>query len=215
MAPDASGGKDALRGSLKGMSYEKGAQALGLDPNQLDADPYDMGLDPKRLNEDLASTLKDLYPSFELYLRLTPHAESVTASYSDEAAKGDRSTADGRFTLGLNELIIKTVELCRNAEFTRGADLTSRNSMSKEAKRRQAEKADKMLKELQRLIATMALMAAKVANSPESTRQMQLALMKLMETRNQVSWYQRIFRTEGFEIGGGAPQKKLDDAPPV
>jgi len=192
-------GKDALRQSLRGVSYEEGALAIGFDPNTLGADPEELGLDPERLSEDLSVALKTLYPAYEFYLQAQPMALAVGAAYSDDALRGDRGTADGRFSLVMNELVGKAVDLCRNAEFTRGAGIGAREKMTKEDKRRRAEKADKLLKELQLLIAAMVMMIGQVARSAESTRVMQLAMTDLMEARTHLSWFYRTFRTEGFE----------------
>ena len=193
------GGKEALRHSLRGVSYEAGVQAIGFDPNLLDVDPEDLGLDPQRLNEDLSATLKELYPAYELFLRVQPMAMAVGNTYCDEALRSERGTADGRFSLGIHELVTKTVDLCRDAEFTRGAGLAARQTMSKEQKRRRAAKADQLLKELQRLMAAMTLIIGQVSMSTESTRVMQLAMVRLVEAREQVSWFYRTFRSEGFE----------------
>ena len=213
----SAGSKSAVRQNLKGLSYEKGAQALGLDPNLIGADPEDLGLDPLRINEDLSIMLRDLYPAFDpLYLRVQEVAGAVSAAYANENASTERSGADGRFSMDMNEMITKVVEICRNAEFTKQADLNSRKAMTKDEKRRRAEKAEKLQEEINRLMAAIALMAAQVARSSEATRVVQLSMLRLMETRNHLGWFYRTFRSEGFEIGGApAAGKKANEPPPV
>ena len=194
-------GKASLRQSLIGASYEEGALALGLDPQTLGGDPQDLGLDPKTLTEDLATIFKQLQPAYDFYLRAKPQAGAVQEAYANEKDKSGRGSADGRFTIGLNELVGRVVSLCNGAEFMRASDLTSRNRMSKEQRRTQAAEAALLLQELERLVAALALMAAQVQASPESTRQMQLAMLRVMEVRSAVAHTQRTFHSEGVQIG--------------
>ncbi len=206
-------GRQALSQSLRGLSYEAGAAAIGMDPQQLGEDPQDMGLDPHTLIEDLETILKDLQPCYDpFYLRADDMARAVSSAYGPGGDASVKGTADGRFNIALNELVLKIVDICRNTEFAKQSDLTSRMRMTKEQKRQHAEKAARLLAELQRVIAAMAYMAAQVSKSPESTRLMQIAMMRIIETRSIIEWQQRTFRSEGLQIGPS--KQKSPDAPP-
>ncbi len=210
LAQGALGGRQALTQNLRGLTYEAGVAALGLDLQTVGEDPQNLGLDPATLTEDLALILKELQPVYDpYYLQCRDTAAAVAAAYAGDGS--GKSSADGRFNITLNELVLRTTDICKNAEFAKSSDLTSRNRMTKETKRKHAEKAAKLLAELQRLIAAMTYMAAQVAGSAESTLQMQYAMDKLMEARTMVEWQHRTYRSEGLVVGGG--RAKPGDAP--
>ena len=203
------GGKSQLRTALKGASYEQGAAALGMDPQMLRADPQELGMDTSRLAEEMSTTLKTLQPCYEFFLRTQSAAQGVAADYASKTTAGP-GAKDDVFIRELYELITRINSTCAGADFAKNSDLTSRNHMKKAEKREQAAKAQALLHELERMIAALSLFAAQVAPSAIVTREMQLQMYKLLETRTQVSQLQRTYHSEGFEIG--SPTKTADPA---
>lgn len=210
--PTAKSGRPGQE-ALKGIGYYEGVAALGLEPQAVGPDLQMLGIDPATMTEDFAAIFQDLQPAYDYYLRAEQASKAVGHAYKGEP--GGRSNADGRFTITLNELVLRVVDLAKTQEFAKNSNLTARMKMTKENKRKMAERAQKLLDELQHLVAAMALMAARVQHSGESSLNMELGMARIVEVRSLVQWQQRTFRSEGLEVGGGQPAKKPEPGPPA
>ena len=109
LAQGALGGRQALTQNLRGLTYEAGVAALGLDLQTVGEDPQNLGLDPATLTEDLALILKELQPVYDpYYLQCRDTAAAVAAAYAGDGS--GKSSADGRFNITLNELVLRTTD---------------------------------------------------------------------------------------------------------